>query len=157
MLTFADLKDRLMVLVSSAVDRFLRDRSVSQPRFAFVDVFNKKSGGPDPESFGKIYRDEQSRKEYLVSDLYVGPKPKAFYAVYSIKEVISRPVGETYLDEATFKETVILKDADIDVQNDIVSFFETKSSKNGTVFEDRRTRHLGEKTAKPLSPANTPA
>lgn len=158
MLTFVDMKDRLASVVIAAVNRLFRDCAVTEPRFTFVDFLSKKSG-PDPESFGTIYCDEQSRKEYLVNDLYVkGTKGPSFYAVYSIQEIESRPANEKHFDEQTFKKVVLLKRADIDVQENMIAFFAADCVKDGETFEDRRplgTKDLGK--ARQINPAYTPA
>lgn len=139
MLGLEDLKNRLMKIVSSTVSLFIRGRAVETPRFTYVTLFRKRTGGPDPDDFGTIYRDEKYGKEYLVKDFYFKPRDKApEYSILSIEEIISRPDGETRLDEETFKKTVVLKAADIDVQDDMVAFFKSDSEKNGIEFFDRR-------------------
>lgn len=141
MLGLEDLKNRLIKIVSSTVSLFIRDRAVATPRFTYVTTLSKKTGGPDPENFGKIYRDEQSGKEYIVQDLYVKPRNEPpRYSVYTINEVTVRPAEETYLDEETFKQAVNLKPADIDVQEDMITFFKRDCEKDGETFEDRRSR-----------------
>ncbi|MDD3029265.1 MAG: hypothetical protein PHS57_03155 [Alphaproteobacteria bacterium] len=141
MLNLKDLKNRLMKIVSSTVSLFIRGRAVETPRFTYVTTLSRKTGGPDPDDFGKIYRDEQFGKEYIVQDLYVKSRSEPpFYAVYTINEVITRPAEETYLDKEEFKRVVHLKPADIDVQEDMISFFKKDCEKEGETFEDRRSR-----------------
>jgi len=145
MLALVDIKDRL-VSIATAVNNLIRECIVAEPRFTYVRRLTKQSG-PEPEAFGKIYCDQRSGKEYLVDDLYVsGATGPDFYAVFSIREIKSRPTDQTHFDEATFKKVVSLKRADIDVQEDMVAFFAEKSKKLGREFEDRRpsgTKDLG--------------
>lgn len=141
MLGLEDLKNRLMKIISSTVSLFGRGRAVETPRFTYVTTLSRKTGGPDPENFGKIYRDELSAKEYVVQDLYVKPRNEPpHYSVYTINEIIIRPAEETYFDTEEFKRVVQLKPADIDVQEDMISFFKKKNEGMGRVFEDRRSR-----------------
>lgn len=145
MLALVDTKDRL-ASIAVAVHRLIRECIVAEPRFTYVRRLTKKSG-PEPEAFGKIYCDQQSGKEYLVNDLYVsGTTGPNFYAVYSIQEIESRPATESHFDEETFKKVVSLKRADIDVQEDMITFFAADCAKDGETFEDRRpsgTKDLG--------------
>jgi hypothetical protein len=139
MLGFEDLKNRLMKIVLSTVSLFVRGRAVETPRFTYVTLFSRRTGGPDPDDFGTIYRDEKYGKEYLVKDFYFKPRNESpRYSILSIEEIASRPSGETHLDDATFKKVVALKAADIDVQDDMIAFFKSDSEKNGTEFFDRR-------------------
>lgn len=145
MLALVDIKDRL-ASIAVAVNRLFRECIVAEPRFTYVRRLTKKSG-PEPEDFGTIYRDERYGKEYLVDNLYVsGTTGPAFYAVYSIKEIVNRPANETHFDEETFKKVVSLDRADIDVQEDMIAFFAADCAKDGETFEDRRpsgTKDLG--------------
>jgi len=139
MLGLEDLKNRLMKVVLSTVSLFVRGRAVETPRFTYVTLFSRRTGGPDPDDFGTIYRDEKYGKEYLVDDFYFKPRSGSpRYSILSIEEITSRPSGETHLDDATFKKTVVLKAADIDVQDDMIAFFKSDSEKNGVEFFDRR-------------------
>ena len=141
MLDLEGLKNRLVKIISQTVNLFIRDRAVETPRFTYATTLSKKTGGPDPEDFGKLYRDEQFGKEYIVQDLYVKSKNEpSFYAVYTINEIVARPADETEFDEKLFKKVVQLKPADIDVQEDMITFFREKSEALGRVFEDRRSR-----------------
>jgi hypothetical protein len=144
MLGLEDLKNRLMQFVSSTVNLFIRDRAVETPRFTYLSSLERKTGGPDPDELGlgDVYRDETSGKEYLVDDFYFNPKseePPRYY-VQSIDEIVSRPAGETRFAEEVFKTVVQLKTADIDVQEDLITFLKSDYEKSGVEFHDRRER-----------------
>lgn len=139
MLGLEDLKNRLMMIVSSTVSLFIRGRAVETPRFTYVTLFSRRTGGPDPDDFGTIYRDEKYGKEYLVKDFHFKPRSGfSEYSLLSIEEIVSRPDGKTHLDDATFKKTVMLKAADIDVQDDMAASFKSDCEKDGIEFFDRR-------------------
>ena len=158
MLNLRILKDRLMKLISSTVAFFVRDRAVETPRFTYITTLSRKTGGPDPASFGKLYCDEMSSKEYIIQDLYVKSKTEpSFYAVYTINEVVTRPADETDFDEKIFKQVVRLKPADIDVQEDMIAFFKSDCEKDNEIFEDRRSRPYPIRGAALPYPTNDPA
>jgi hypothetical protein len=109
MLGLEDLKNRLMKIVSSTVSLFVRGRAVETPRFTYVTTLSRKTGGPDPDDFGKIYRDEQFGKEYIVQDLYVKSKSEPpFYAVYTITKLLL-VLRKIYSTKKNFIRVVHLK------------------------------------------------
>lgn len=144
MLNLEVLKNRLMQIISSAVNLFVRDRAVETLRFTYIASLSKKPDGPDSDNLGlgDVYRDETSGKEYLVDDFYFDPKseePPRYY-VQSIKEIVSRPAGETRFVDAVFEKVVTLKAADIDVQEDLIALLKRDYEKDGVEFRDRRER-----------------
>lgn len=144
MIDLGDLKNRLFRMISSTVAFFIRDRAVETPRFTYVASFTRKPDGPDPDDvgLGDVYRDETTGKEYLIEDFYFNPKneERPRYYVQSVDEIISRPAGETYFDEAVFKNAVRLKAADIDIQEELIAFLKRTYEKDGVEFRDRRER-----------------
>lgn len=134
------LKNRLMQFLSSTVSLFIRDRAVATPRFTYVTRLDKKDSGPDPESFGVVYRDEQTKTGYLIDQVTVTAKGVRKKAVFSIKEIISRPEGLNRFDEAAFANEVKTQIAPIDIQEEMISFFKIEALKSGGVFDDKRTR-----------------
>jgi hypothetical protein len=123
--------------MASLIQTESNQETVKQPRFVFVVNLLKEPASPDCERFGRVMRDNTNGKEYFVKDCYAGMDNIRHYTIICVKEIVGRPTDITQFNEADFRGAVKLRDAPLNIQDEIMYFFKYECMKRRTgTFND---------------------